>query len=134
MSKELIWNTRAMSDIIRDGIDVTWKIEILPPTERFETSKIMAYHPMFGKKGPHLIISGIFIPRVSNQEFDPNNCVIDGINLGDNYDKTSLSPQNQHTFLAPVYKQLMEHLKKSGFDSIFDHTSRKRFDDNFKFE
>lgn len=131
---DLIWNTKKMCELVRDGLDVTWKIEVLSPSAKFETSKIIAYHPMFGKKGPHLCISGIFIPRVSNQEFDANNCVIDGINIGDNYDNASLSMQNQNNFLAPVYAQLVAHMKNSGFSSIFDHTTRKRFDDNFKFE
>lgn len=129
---DLIWNTRRMLDVVRDGCDSNWKIEVLPTANRFETTKIIAYHPMFGKRGPHLVISGMYIPRVKNEMFDPDNCLVDGFAIGDERSDSSLSVQNQNNFLATAYARLQEHFNKMGLSGMFDHAIETPQENEFK--
>lgn len=129
---DLIWNTKRMLDVVRDGCDSSWKVEAIPAANRFETTRIIAYHPMFGKRGPHLVVSGMYIPRVKNQDFDPDNCVVDGFAVGDNNSDSSLSVPNQNNFLAPAYSKLQDYLKQVGLSNMFDHALEVPQEDDFK--
>lgn len=129
---DLIWNTKRMLDVVKDGCDSSWKIEAIPAANRFETTRIIAYHPMFGKRGPHLVISGMYIPRVKNEDFNPDNCVVDGFAIGDNNSETSLSVPNQNTFLAPAYSKLQDYFLKIGLANMFDHALEVPQEDDFK--
>lgn len=130
---ELIWNTTSLIGLVEDAFDSNWKFEVLVANDQFETSKIKIYHNMFGQNGPFLVMSGVHIPRTKNETFNPDNCVVDGINIGDDHSIAGLSISNQKTFLNEAYLNLKKHLNMHGFDNIFDHTNDKPDDSEFNF-
>ena len=126
-----IWNTQRIVNLLKDEFDTRWRQEIIQAKNKFSTDKIIMYHSLFGKTGPYLVISGVYIPRAKTESFDPSNCAIDGINIGDNRSVNSLSAANRENFLADAYRQLKNYLITHGYQTIFDHANDKPDESEF---
>ncbi len=109
------WNTQHLKTLLEDICDMHWKIEVLKPEHKFETSVLKIYHTMMGKTGPYITLRGTYMPSNKEHVFNPDMDQITDILLGDNNCVDMLSAKNKNNILTPVYQKIANTLVKLNY-------------------